>query len=376
MPLHSKLMFFVTEDWYFCAHRLPLAVAAHEAGYDVSVVTRVRSHGDRIKAAGLRLIPLELSRRSVNPLREAWLVQRLVSLYRAERPRIVHHIALKPILYGTIAARLAGVPSAVNAFAGLGFLFSSNSLKARMLRPVIKRTFRVLLNRAGSRVIIENPDDVRLMCEDNTLRRDRITLIRGVGVDTEYFRVQPDPGGEPVVMLAGRLLWDKGVGEFVAAAGQLRRRGVRARFVLVGESDAQNPSAIPDEQLRAWQAEGVIEWWGRREDMPAVYAQSHVVCLPSYREGLPTVLTEAGACGRPVVATDVPGCREVVRDGENGLLVPVRDADAVARALERLIESPDLRARLGARGREIVEQEFTQKKVNQETLSVYEALMR
>lgn len=376
MPLHSKLMFFVTEDWYFCAHRLPLAVAAHEAGYDVSVVTRVRSHGDRITAAGLRLIPLELSRRSVNPLREAWLVHRLVSLYRAERPRIVHHIALKPILYGTIAARLAGVPSTVNAFAGLGFLFSSNSLKARMLRPVIKRAFRVLLNRAGSRVILENPDDVRLMCEDNTLRRDRITLIRGTGVDTEHFRVEPDPGGEPVVMLAGRLLWDKGVGEFVSAAGQLRRHGVRARFVLVGESDAQNPSAIPDEQLRAWQAEGVIEWWGRREDMPAVYAQSHVVCLPSYREGLPTVLTEAGACGRPVVATDVPGCREVVRDGENGLLVPVRDAGAVAYALERLIESPDLRARLGARGREIVEQEFTQKKVNQETLSVYEALMR
>jgi glycosyltransferase involved in cell wall biosynthesis len=372
---NRKLLFFVTEDWYFCSHRLPLALAAKEAGFDVSIVTRVSSHGEQIKAAGLELIPLELSRRGLNPLTELRLIGRLISIYRSEHPDIVHHVALKPVLYGSIASLFANVPCVVNALAGLGFLFSCHSLKVRSVRPLVKLVFRLLLNRRNSRVILQNPDDVRLMCDGCVLSRERIALILGSGVDIRQFTVLPEQSGQPIVILASRLLWDKGVGEFVEAAKQLRLQCVRARFVLVGEGDAENPSTIPDEQLQTWHEEGVIEWWGRREDMPKVFAQSHIVCLPSsYGEGVPKVLIEAAACGRPIVTTDAPGCREIVQDGLNGFLVPLRDAAAVAEALKKLIEAPELRRKMGVKGRELVEREFSLDKVNNETLALYEDL--
>jgi glycosyltransferase involved in cell wall biosynthesis len=373
---NRSLIFFVTEDWYFCSHRLPLALAAKEAGFEVSVVTRVCSHGEQIKAAGLELIPLELSRRGMNPLAELRLIARLISIYRSEQPDIVHHVALKPVLYGTIASLFAKIPCVVNALAGLGFLFSSHSLKARAVRPLVKLVFRLLLNRRNSCVILQNPDDVRLLCDGRVLGRERIALIRGSGVDIRQFTVLPEPSGQPIVILASRLLWDKGVGEFVSAAKQLKIQGVSARFVLVGEGDAANPSAIPDSQLSHWHDEGDVEWWGRRDDMPAVMAQSHIVCLPSfYGEGVPKVLIEAASCGRPIVTTDTPGCREIVQDGVNGLLVPVRDATAVAEALKKMIEAPELRSQMGARGRYLVEREFALDKVNTETLKVYEGLL-
>ncbi len=377
MDQAKKLLFFVTEDWYFCSHRLPLALAAKEAGFDVSVVTRVRSHGEQIKSAGLRLFPLELSRRGINPLRELQVIGGLVSIYRAEQPDIVHHVALKPVMYGSIASRMANIPHIVNAMAGLGFLFSSRSLKARIVRPLVMRIFRFLLNFRGSRVILQNPDDVRVMCDSGVVERSRIALIRGSGVDTLEFPVQAEPAAEPLVILASRLLWDKGIGEFVEAARQLRRQGVSARFALVGEGDAENPSTISDEQLRAWHEEGVIELWGRKEDMPNVFARSHIVCLPSsYGEGVPRVLIEAAACGRPIVTTDAPGCREIVQDGLNGFLVPLRDAAAVAEALKKLIDSPVLRRTMGAKGRELVESEFSLERVNNETLALYGELMQ
>ncbi len=377
MKQQVKLLFFVSEDWYFCSHRLSLALAAVEVGFDVTVVTRVRSHGEQIKSSGLKLIPFELSRRGMNPLRELLVIGRLVSIYRDAQPDIVHHVALKPVLYGTIASLFAKVPCVVNALAGLGFLFSSQSLKVRSVRPLVKLVFRLLLNRRNSRVILQNPDDVRLMCDGHVLNRQRIALIRGSGVDIRQFTVLPEPSGQPIVILASRLLWDKGVGEFVEAAKQLRAQGVSARFVLVGEGDAANPSAIPDKQLRYWHEKGDVEWWGRRDDMPAVIGQSHIVCLPSsYREGVPKVLIEAASCGRPIVTTDAPGCREIVLDGVNGFLVPLRDATAVAEALKELLDSSDLRRKMGARGRALVEKEFSLDRVNNETLALYEELLQ
>lgn len=370
-----KLLFFVTEDWYFFSHRLPLALAAKQAGYDVSVVTRVSAHGDLIKAAGIKLIPLKLSRRGSNPFAELKVIGRLISIYRSEQPDIVHHVALKPVLYGSFASRIARVPMVVNAMAGLGLLFSSRSLKARLARPVFMIFFRFLLNRKGARVILQNPDDVALMCDSGVLKNERITLIRGSGVDTHEFKAQPEPGGEPVAILASRLLWDKGVAEFVDAARLLKKEGIVARFALVGEGDIENPGSISNGQLQAWHDEGVIELWGRKADMPDVFAQSHIVCLPSfYGEGVPKVLIEAAACERPVVTTDSPGCREIVRDGVNGILVPVRDSSAVVQALKKLIESPELRTKMGKSGRELVVREFSLDKVNRETLAIYKEL--
>lgn len=370
-----KLVFFVTEDWYFCSHRLPLALAAKEAGFEVSIITRVRSHREEIEGAGLKLIPLNLSRHSINPLSAIKLIGRLVSIYRSERPDIVHHVAMKPVLYGAIAANIAKVPRIVNALTGFGFLFTSGALKARVVRPLVMLFFRFLLYRPRSRLILQNPDDVHLMCDNHILKRDHISLIRGSGVNIEKFTVQPEADGQPLVILASRMLWDKGVGEFVKAAEVLLRQGINARFVLVGEGDPGNPSTIPDKILHQWHKEGAVEWWGRSDDMLSVFRQSHIVCLPSYREGLPKVLIEAAACGRPIVATDVPGCREIVKNNINGYLASLRDASSLAKALRKLIESPEMRSKMGRCGRRLVEKEFLQEKINSETLALYKELV-
>jgi len=371
-----KILYFITEDWYFCSHRLPLALAARDAGYDVAVVTNVNEHADVIRRAGIRLIPFDLSRKGMNPASELAVLARLVALYRKEKPDIVHQVAMKPVLYGSLAARLSGVSRVVNALAGLGYIFTSDQPKARFLRPVIGSAFRGLLNSRRSRLILQNQDDRAKFIRKRFISEKRIRLIRGSGVDTAVFVPTPEPPGVPVVILPSRMLWDKGVREFVDAAGQLKKRGISARFVLVGDADPHNPSAIPTEQLTAWHAEGAVEWWGRREDMPAVFEQSHIVCLPSYREGLPKVLLEAASCGRPIVTTDTPGCRDVVRQGENGLLVPVRGTAELADALQLLIEQPELRKKMGCKGREIVVSEFALEKVVAKTMNIYRELLK
>lgn len=367
----AKLLFLVTEDWYFVSHRLPLAVAARAEGLEVVVATRLESLTQDIEAAGIRAIPFEMSRRGMNPLHELATLVRLWRLYRRERPNIVHHVALKPVLLGGMAARLTGIHAVVSAVAGMGFLFADAG-RLPWARAWFKRLLPTVIG--PGRAIVQNPDDAALL-EASGVRTDRIRLIRGAGVDLARFKPQPELGGVPLVILPARMLWDKGVGEFVAAARQLRRQGIAARFALVGDRDTANPASVPLSELEAWREDGVVEWWGRCEDMPGVFAQSHVVCLPSYREGLPKVLLEAAACGRPIVTTDAPGCREIVHQDDNGLLVPARDVVALATALERLIRDAGLRQRMGRRGRERAESEFSQQRVTAETLAVYRELL-
>lgn len=357
------------------SHRLPLALAARDAGFEVTVATRVSEHGDAIRTAGLNLIPFEWSRRGMNPLRELIVLIRLVLLYRREKPDLVHQVALKPVLYGSIAARMTGSLRVVNAIAGMGFIFSSTALLARLLRPLIVGAFRMLLGGRDRLLILQNPDDLQLLVDAKVTVADQVRLIRGSGVDPQYFTWSAEPAGVPLVVLASRMLWDKGIAEFVDAARLLRTEGVAARFVLVGDTDADNPAAVPPAQLAAWRDEGIIEWWGRRDDMPVVLASANLVCLPSYREGLPKVLLEAAACGRAIVATDVPGCREIVADGDNGLLVRVRDAVTLAAALGVLLTDPVRRQRMGQRGRDRVLAEFSEATVVAETLTVYRELL-
>lgn len=365
-----KLLFVVTEDWYFVSHRLPLAVAAREAGFDVVVATRVGEHGETIRAAGIRLIPLGLSRRRGNPFQE---ILTLVRLYRRERPDIVHHVALKAVLYGALAARVAGVPGRVNAVTGLGWLFTSAKGITRIIRPAVRLTLAWLLKARGSLTIVQNPDDRDLLIRSH-LPEHRLRLIRGAGVDTVAFYPVPEPSGTVCIVLAARMLWDKGVGEFVEAARLLTQAGVHARFVLVGDPDPGNPASVSEASLRAWHEKNGVEWWGRRDNMPAVLHMAHIACLPSYREGLPKSLLEAAACGLPIVTTDAPGCREIVRDGDNGFLVPVRDAQALAVALQGLIDNSVLRAEMGLRSREIVLAHFSREQIIAETLAVYREL--
>jgi glycosyltransferase involved in cell wall biosynthesis len=352
-----------------------LAQAAKEAGFDVVVVTRVRDHGEVIRRAGLRLVPCEWSRRGLNPFRELLVLANLWRIYRREQPDIVHQVALKPVLYGALAAWFTGCGKVVNALAGLGFIFVSGRKRARLLRPLVRVALRWLLDRPGSRLVLQNRDDVEQFTQEKLADPKKIILIRGSGVDLARFAPVLEPPGPLVVMLASRLLWDKGVGEFVEAARRLRNQGATARFVLVGDGDSENPATIPRRQLDAWKEAGDIEWWGRRDDMPQTLGMAHIVCLPSYREGLPKVLLEAAAIERPMVATDVPGCREIVRPGENGILVPVRDAGALAAAIEKMLRDKAMRRRMGKAGRMLVEKEFAQEIVITRTLRLYQEMM-
>jgi len=367
-----RLLFLISEDWVFCSHRLPLAVAAREAGFEVTIATRVNQDGERIRAAGLDLVPLHWSRRSTHPLRELAALRELVAVFRRVRPDIVHQVAVKPVLYGAVAARLTGVPLVVNALTGMGYIFSSQDLKARLLRPLVRAALHLLLDRRNARLILQNADDVGQFTREGIVDLARVVLIRGAGVDLGEFTAVPEPPGPPLVVLPARMLRDKGVEEFVAAARALKAAGVVARFALVGAPDPENPACIPEARLAQWAAEGVVETWGHRRDMAAVFQQCHVVCLASYREGLPKALIEAAACARPIVTADVPGCREVVRDGDNGLLVRVRDSVTLADALRRLLTSAELRTAMGRRGRERAEQEFSLAGVIAQTIGVYD----
>jgi glycosyltransferase involved in cell wall biosynthesis len=370
-----RLLFLITEDWYFWSHRLDLARAARDSGMEVLVATRVQNHGKRIEQEGFRLLPIRMRRRSWNPFCEIAAVIELVRLYRRERPDLVHHVAMKPMLYGSIAARLAGVPTVVNAFAGLGYAFIAEHQSIRLLRSLIGWALRWALALPRSRVIVQNDADRQQLVQAGIVPPSRVSVIRGAGVNTKAFAPSPEPGGTPIVLLASRMLWDKGVGEFVEAIRLLKARGLDLRGVLVGMVDEDNPACIPQERLRSWTADGTVEWWGHRDDMSCVLASANIVVLPSYREGLPKVLLEAAACARPIVATDVPGCREIVRHNENGLLVPPRNAGALAQAIEKLIQDQAMRACMGVCGREIAIKEFSSERVARETLAVYRELL-
>lgn len=373
---NPKLLFLITEDWYFCSHRLPLAIAAKDAGFDVSILTRVKKHGTMIKDAGLELVPITLARCGRNPVSEGGFIRELVSIYRQEKPDIVHHVAMKPVLYGSIAARLAGCKNVINAMAGMGFVFTSSQAKARILRPIVSKAYRLLLNRPGYRLILQNYDDVDFFTKSNLIDPRKIALIRGAGVDTTQFTHGLEPSGRLTIVLASRLLYDKGVKEFVEAAQQLHDGGIDARFVLVGDSDHENPASITKDQISQWVNSGSIEWWGHRDNMPGVFEQAHIICLPSYREGLPKVLLEAAASVKPIVATDVPGCREIVRHNKNGLLVPPKNSTALAEALKTLILNPAMRRQMGLAGRKLVQQEFSQEIVIEQTLSLYQQMLQ
>lgn len=373
--MRTILLYLVTEDWYFCSHRLPLARAALEAGYEVGVVTQVTRHGEVIEQAGLKLFPISFARSGRIPTQDVATLRAIARIYGAVRPDLVHHVSMKPIFYGSLAARLCGVPHIVNAYTGLGFLFTSGRITARALRMLVTRLGRPLLGGKRCWSIVQNVDDRTLLLNHGLLHQDRSFLIRGSGVDVAVFTASPEVEGVPVVMLASRLLWDKGVGEFVAAAQQLRTERLKARFILVGEPDPENPMSIGQRTLQRWVQKRCIEWWGRLEPMAEVLPQAHVVCLPSYREGLPKVLLEAAACGRAVVTTDTPGCRDVVQHGVNGLLVPVRDAGALAGAIKELVIDPARRQAMGLKGREIVEQEFSVARVVNDTLAAYRVIL-
>lgn len=373
-----KIILFANTDWYLYNFRRSLALALRSAGHDVLLISPPGEYGQKLCELGLRWQPLPMDRRSLNPLREARLMLHLVALFWRERPALVHGFTIKCAVYGSFAGRLARVPARVNAVAGMGYVFTSDALKARVLRPLVRSLLRLALGGSGARLILQNPDDVDLFQKARLVDRRFVRLIPGSGVDCSRFVARAQGlsmNPVPRVLLAARLLWDKGLAEYVEAARMLRGQGRCVHFLLAGTPDPGNPAAVPEETVYSWVENGVLEWLGHVDDMGALFASVDMVVLPSYREGLPKSLIEAAACALPLITTDVPGCREVVSDGEDGLLVPPRNAAALAAAIARLLDNPALAAQLGRASRSKALAEFDERIVIKRTLETYGELL-
>lgn len=372
----ERLLFVINCPAFFVSHRLPVARAAQEDGFEVHVASALGDAVGIIESKGIHHHPLRLSRSGINPVREARAFLDITRLMRRLRPDLVHLVTLKPVLYGGIAARIVGVPAVVAAISGLGHVFAASDLRTRIIRSLVTVAYGVALRRKNVKVIFQNPSDRDLLARTGAVTQDQIVMVRGSGVDLREYRPVREPDGVPVVTFAARLLKQKGAYEFVAAAERLRASGVEARFLLVGHPDPDNVASVTESQVATWRAEGLVEVLGYRRDIAGIFAASNLVVLPSYYgEGLPKVLIEAAACGRAVVTTDMPGCRDAVEPGETGVLVPPRDSPALARAIGELLADPESRQRMGASGRTLAEREYAIERIVAQHLDVYHSLL-
>ena len=371
-----KILFVVNDAGFFKSHRLQLAQEALGRGYEPVVVCGAFTGEETLGEYGIRSRSFDLSRSGLNPLRDLNTVLGLLRIYRQEAPDIVHHVTIKPVIYGTLASRFARVPAVVNAIPGMGFVFTRQGFGARVIRSLVNLLYRIALSHDNMRFIFQNREDLQSFVAHTVIPEQLTHLIRGSGVDLDEFPFTPEPQGAPSFVLVARMLSDKGVREFVEAARAVRRMRPEWRCVLVGAIDPGNPSSLTEAELEAWHAEGVVEWLGHRTDVREILSQSHVVCLPSYREGLPKSLLEASAIGRPMIASNVPGCREVVRDGITGLLVEPRDARALADAMLRLGDDQELRRRMGVAARARAVALYSIEDVVHDTFLIYDELLR
>lgn len=368
-----RILFVVNAPEFFLSHRLPIAVAAHEAGYEVHVASAQGGSVQSIRARGFTHHPVGFARSGQNPWVELSTLVSLVRLFQRVRPDLVHLITIKPVLYGGIAARLARVPGVVAAVSGLGTVFLADSGLAKARRWLIAKLYSAALKQKRLAIIFQNPDDRDTLISLGALQLGDARMIRGSGVSLDDYPCLAEREAEkPVVVMAARLLRDKGVFEFVEAARLLRDRGVNAEMKLIGSADAGNLTSVTETELEQWRKEGIVELIGFRSDIADQYAAANIVCLPSYREGLPKSLVEAAACGRAVVTSDVPGCRDAITPNETGLLVPVKDSVALADAIQKLVKDPGLRKRMGKAGRDLAEEAFSIEKIVAQHLNIYE----
>ena len=371
----KKLLFVVNAPEFFLSHRLPIALAAREEGYEVHVATADGDSVQEIRRLGLTHHTVAIARSGQNPFAELGSIIGLYRSFRELKPDLVHLITIKPVLYGGIAARLAGVSAVVAAVSGLGTVFVAQSGAARARRALVSWLYRMAFSQRRLAVIFQNPDDRDGLLAIGALEKDQARMIRGSGVNLFNYPFVPEPEGKPVVVMAARLLRDKGTYEFVEAARLLKSRGVEVVMRLIGAPDPGNPTSVTQAELDDWAAEGVVEVLGYRSDIANQYAAANIVCLPSYREGLPKALVEAAACGRAVVTTDVPGCRDAIEPGVSGVLVPVKSAPELADALEALIQEPERRLRMAKAGRELSERAFSIERIVEQHLAIYKEVL-
>lgn len=373
-----KVILFANTDWYLYNFRRSLACALKDRGHEVVLVSPCGPYGPKLEQMGFRWVTAPMERRSLNPFKEIALIEWLRRFMVREEASVIHSFTIKCAVYGSLAGRLAGIPARVSAVTGLGYVFTNDDLKRRALRPLVKGVMRIALSGVSSRLILQNPDDLEVLQSARIVEKSTVRLIRGSGVDCTRFA--PDGPDRPRdgafrVVLAARLLWDKGIAEYIEAARLLRNAGRAIEFLIAGSPDPGNPVEVPESVVQGWASEGLVTWLGHVSDMPAMFRSMDAAVLPSYREGLPKGLIEAAACGLPLVTTDVPGCREVVTDGVDGLLVPARDGKALAAAIGRLHDDAQLRQRLGAAARRKAMDQFDERLVIERTIQVYRELV-
>ena len=380
MILYKKILINLTEDWFFVSHFLGRAVEARKAGYEICISCNETNKRKMIENNKIKFFSLALDRRSINPLYEFIILLKYCYLFYKIKPDIVHNVGQKPIIYGSFAAKFLNIKSVINAPIGMGFVFSSNSFKAKLLKPILLFLFRISLNKhhgknKSNRVIFENSDDMNFFIRQKIVNKSDAKLIRGAGVEIDYkLKIKKKRKETKTISLVARMLKDKGIFEFVEAAKILKKKNIKCRFLLIGDIDPKNPTSLKTNTLRIWHENEIIEWLGWIEDIKKILFETDILCLPSYREGLPKSLIEGAAVGLPIVTTNTVGCRDVVVDGLNGYLVPIKNSENLAYAIEKLISDDDLRFKMGKESFRMAISKFSNKIINAETISVYNEL--
>ncbi|MGE4519498.1 MAG: glycosyltransferase family 4 protein [Desulfobacteraceae bacterium] len=373
----KKIIYFVSEDWYFCSHRLPIARAAKKSGFEVVVVTNVDKHEKIITSEGFRLIPIKLNRRGKNPLKELNIIFNLIRIFKKEKPDIVHNVALKPVIYGSVAAFFSPKSYVVNALAGLGYIFSGNNFFSSFSRSVFIGIYKLIFFNKKTIGLFQNPEDKNIFISKKILPKERTELIKGSGVDVKQYEHKEDSEETYMkILIASRMLWSKGIGDLIKASHILAQKKIKFKTIIVGKPDTCNPDSIPLEKLEEWSKLPYVEYLGYQSQMHKIIKNSNIIALPTtYGEGVPKFLIEAASSGRPIVTNNEPGCKEIVKNGVNGFLVPAKNIEKLADALELLILNRDLRLKFGKAGRKIVENEFSEEIVIEKTLNLYKSLL-
>ena len=371
----NKILFFVNVDWFFVSHRLPIAVAAFKAGFEVHVVTTMTGKENILRKAGFILHDVPISRGNASPFSYLKTISEIVKIFRNVKPDLVHLITIKPILLGGIAARIVGIHGVIAAISGMGYVFINKGLIASIRKWTVKLLYNISLGHKNLRVICQNLNDLDDIQKATKLPNRSFTVIDGSGISLKNFQYTVDTNKIPKVIMASRMLKDKGVLEFVEAARIIKNANIQVSFILVGSPDPDNPSSITMSQIQDWTEKNILEFWGHQEDMNQILGQASIIVLPSYREGFPKVLIEAAAVGRPVVTTDVAGCRDAIYNGVTGVLVPAKDSNALAEAIKKLLVSPETCYKMGKEGRKMAEKRFDEKITIERHLSIYDQVL-
>tara|TARA_Y100001970_G_C14212459_1_gene847701 strand:- start:529 stop:1653 length:1125 start_codon:yes stop_codon:yes gene_type:complete len=372
----KRILFIISEEWYFMSHRLNLAIEALEKGYKVGILCNKGKNTLLIKEKGIEVFNFSLSRTSLSPLNHVRTIIKISETLKLFKPDLIHAVAIKPVIFSSLVTKFHNLERRVFALGGLGFIFSSNKFLAKLLRPFVVLFLKYCLSGGKTRLIMQNKDDCKKIWDLKLIEENKTRLIEGAGVNTDLFVPEEKQFKKiPTVILPARLLWDKGIGEFVEAARIIKSKSIKARFILVGSQDIHNPENIQLQVIDKWVDQGLIEYWGFSDNMPKIMREASIICLPSYREGLPKVLIEAASCAKPIVTTNVPGCKEVVSHGLNGYLVNERESKDLAIFLEELILDKSLRYSMGQEGRKIVLERFAEDLINKKTRKVWEELL-